>query len=382
VKPLLLMILTAGLVALTACGGSSTETSSMTRGPISESGSAQRAGSSPQDIDHISTYGREAGEPDRREIITLVSRYYAAAAADDGSKACSMIYSLIANSVAEDYGQPPGPPYLRGKTCPIVMSKLFRHVPGQTPATLAATRVTGVRLLPRQGFAQLSSKAMPTGEIFVQRQGKAWKVGALIGRECTNCIAQDATGLVSTVSHVQISHDHLKGDNDDDENGEEVGQHVDSDNDADVRSDRLDKNTGYRDGDDGRISEYGQAIGRDEQAKLTAIADSYFAAASAGDGASVCSLIDPALVKTIPEDYGRPPGPRYMHGKTCAASMSGLFRHFHGHFSGGISVTGVRVMGHVAYVLLGSRTQPASYMTLKRKQKTWRIDGLVATPLP
>jgi hypothetical protein len=49
--------------------------------------------------------------------------------------------------------------------------------------------VTGVRLNGSYGFVQLSSKQIPTGMIFVQREGSTWKVGALIGRPCTGCAA-------------------------------------------------------------------------------------------------------------------------------------------------------------------------------------------------
>jgi hypothetical protein len=171
-------------VGVSACGGTSKNAGSATS-------SAAQTSRTPQDDNHISTYGHAAAEPDKREITALITRYYAAAATDNGAEACSLIYSPIAKSVPEDYGQAPGPPAVRGKTCAVVMSKIFKHTPSQSPADFATTEVTGIRLNPNgnKGFVQLSSKTMPTGEIFVQREGGSWRVGALIGRACADCAA-------------------------------------------------------------------------------------------------------------------------------------------------------------------------------------------------
>ena len=195
------VLLTAVLLSLcvTACAGTSKHTGSTSRAPenASTAGSTARTastaqtGSHPQDDNHISIYGHQATEPDKRAITALVNRYYVAAAADDGAAACSLIYSTLAKSVPEDYGQPPGLPTLRGKTCPVVMSKVFKHVPRQSTADFATTKVTGIRLNGEHGFVQLSSRTIPTGELFVEREGGSgsWKVGALIGKACAKCSA-------------------------------------------------------------------------------------------------------------------------------------------------------------------------------------------------
>ena len=186
-------------IFVAACGGttkaksSAFQPSSTTSTATSATTTASTAQSShpSQDDNHIATYGNAATEPDKREITGLIKRYYAAAGADDGAAACPLIYSPIARSVPEDYGRPPGPLITRGNTCTVVMSKSFKHIPNQSLAVLATTKVTGIRLNPdgNEGFVQLSSKTMPTGEIFVQREGHSWKVGALIGRACADCAA-------------------------------------------------------------------------------------------------------------------------------------------------------------------------------------------------
>jgi hypothetical protein len=193
--PLALLAMTLLGVSSTACGSASKNTAATTTtGGTAASASSARSGRPPQDDNHISTYGYEATEPDKREITALVERYYAAVAADDGAKACSLLYSTIAKSVAEDYGKPPASPVLRGKTCSVVLSKLFKHVPGQSIADLATTRVTGVRLKGNFGFVQLSSRTMPTGRIVVERERNTWKIDQVISRACTDCAAAPAAG--------------------------------------------------------------------------------------------------------------------------------------------------------------------------------------------
>jgi hypothetical protein len=195
----LLMLFAVTLLGFgaSACGSSSRDATPASR-PTSDistgagtvtTASASKTGRPPEDDNHIATYGHEATEPDKREITALVKRYYEAAVADDGARACSLIYSPLAKSIPEDYGQVPGPHAIRHKTCAVVLSKIFKQLSGQTTADLGETRVTGVRLKGSQGFVQLSSKAVPTGRIFVEREHGSWKIGGLIGETCKDCAA-------------------------------------------------------------------------------------------------------------------------------------------------------------------------------------------------
>lgn len=175
------------------CGGSSASTHSVAAlrakrasRTTTSSGSEESSGRSPQNDDYISTYGHEASEPERHQVAQLVSRYYAAALAGRGAAACALVYSSLANSVAEEYGGAVG---LRDSSCSIVLPRLFEHVPALSTADLASTRVTGVRLRGARGFVQLSSRGMLTGEIAIQREGGSWKLVALVGRACKRCAA-------------------------------------------------------------------------------------------------------------------------------------------------------------------------------------------------
>jgi hypothetical protein len=69
-------------------------------------------------------YGHRADAADRDAITNLVRRYFAAAATDNGAKACSLLNSFVAEAVAEDFSDTPS---LRGKTCAVVLSKFFRQ---------------------------------------------------------------------------------------------------------------------------------------------------------------------------------------------------------------------------------------------------------------
>jgi hypothetical protein len=128
------------------------------------------------------TWGRPASGRDARELIALTKRYYAAAAADDGAKACSLTYTLFAEAIPEDYGQPPGPPTLRGSTCRAVLVKLFAQERHQLRDEASSLRVTGVRVQGQQGRALLGSSAMPASALAVRREKDSWKVmGVLAG---------------------------------------------------------------------------------------------------------------------------------------------------------------------------------------------------------
>jgi hypothetical protein len=129
------------------------------------------------DDGEIRSFGRAASGDEVRAIASLVKRYYAAAAASDGAKACRLMRSP--ETIPEDYGQPPGPAYSRGKTCAVVMSKTFAHSHSQLAGRLA---VTGVRVEGNEARALLGSRTLPAGFILLRRERGAWKIYELLGR--------------------------------------------------------------------------------------------------------------------------------------------------------------------------------------------------------
>lgn len=126
----------------------------------------------------IRFYGHEASGAERQAISALVRRYYAAAARQDGSQACRVMHSLTAETVAEDYGQTPA---LRGKTCAVVMSKLFkqRHrelILDSVTLEAIAVRVEGGTALVLLRFA----KASEPDHIKLRREGRTWRTWDLL----------------------------------------------------------------------------------------------------------------------------------------------------------------------------------------------------------
>ena len=125
-------------------------------------------------------YGGPADAVERRLVIGLVKRYYAAAIAGNGGKGCSLIYSLLAEEVPEEYGEPPGPIRLRGSTCSMVMSKLFKQEHKHFAVEASTLKVVAVRLRRSRGLAILSFGATPPRDIAVHREFGRWKIDELL----------------------------------------------------------------------------------------------------------------------------------------------------------------------------------------------------------
>jgi hypothetical protein len=122
------------------------------------------------------TYGKEAGRADKRAITAFVKRYYAAAAAGDGARACSLLYSTLAAGLGEGQDQP-----LPSRTCAAVVSLLFEQQRQRLAADDVATMtVVDVRIEGDDGIATLGFRTMPVGQFRVKRERGAWKVDALL----------------------------------------------------------------------------------------------------------------------------------------------------------------------------------------------------------
>jgi hypothetical protein len=216
-KPLLVLLALALLgVGVTACGGASkgTGSTSQTSSKVAATGNTPAMTSSgatttshgttttshgttttshgkdaadgdndpnSEDDKNILAYGHAANAADMRTIATLVRRYYAAAAADNGTTACSLLFTLLAEVIPEDYGQAPGPPSLRGKTCAVVMTKLFKQQHQLLSTNVAMLKVTGARIGEKRGFALLLlGKTHEQRYIPVHREFGVWKVNSLL----------------------------------------------------------------------------------------------------------------------------------------------------------------------------------------------------------
>lgn len=180
-RPILLSTALLG-ASLAACGcGSSQPHSAVTAHGSSSSAAVTESRTAPEAANPVLGFGHPASAADMRAIAAVVREYYAAAAADDGARLCSLLYSLFAESVADDYGHEPGPPALRGDSCRVVLTKLFRQRHRQQVAELAALRVTGARIQYHKGLALLSfGSAGPPSYIAVKRERTVWKIDVLV----------------------------------------------------------------------------------------------------------------------------------------------------------------------------------------------------------
>jgi hypothetical protein len=159
--------------------GSASRASSNSAAPETNDAEEDRSHADADD-DGVLLFGQAAGAADTRAVTALVKRYYAAAAASDGATGCSLLYSTIAGTVVENYGQPPGPPALRGGSCAVVMSKLFKQHRRQLAAEVATMQVTGVRVKGDQGLALLNFGSPPERHMLVRRERGAWKIGVFL----------------------------------------------------------------------------------------------------------------------------------------------------------------------------------------------------------
>jgi hypothetical protein len=135
--------------------------------------------------------------------------------------------------------------------------------------------------------------------------------------------------------------------------------------------------------DDNEVLYYGRAANARETRTATAFVKRYFAAAVAADGARVCSMFLPQLVKGITLDRNEP---AYMRGKNCTEIMTKLFEHRHRLYvteAAGLKIAGVRVTASTAFVLLSfNGIRERRYMGVERAGGTWKLEALTDSEYP
>jgi len=141
----------------------------------------------------------------------------------------------------------------------------------------------------------------------------------------------------------------------------------------------------YFDSDDRSLRDFGRVAPPADRRAITRLVKRYFAAAAAHDGAAACAMILPALAKTAPETLGRPPGPSYARGTTCAAVISRIFIHYHRQLAAHLptlEVSDVRVRGDSCVVVMAFKSLPGREIRLVRERRVWRMAAWLDTELP
>ena len=126
-------------------------------------------------------WGKAASSADSLRVRALVERYYRLAAAGDGAGACALILSLYSEEIPEIYGAQPDEPALRGNSCAVVMSKLFKREHRRLIDDLATLKVTRVRVKGLRGLALLSFRHSRERDIPVHRaEDGSWRISWLL----------------------------------------------------------------------------------------------------------------------------------------------------------------------------------------------------------
>jgi hypothetical protein len=188
-RPLPTFVAAALVMGLAACEASSERTAPTTRPSVASTGAASsdfstyhndrdNDGDHNDDDENVLGFGHAADPADRLASVALVERYFAAAAAANGAQACRLLAPFVAESVPEDDGHSPG---LRGRTCPVVMSKLFelhRRLLVEKKTTL---KVVGVRVEGDKALAILEFPTIPEVRQIAERRVKGtWRVLELL----------------------------------------------------------------------------------------------------------------------------------------------------------------------------------------------------------
>lgn len=188
-----------GCLALSACGGAAKEPSSGSTAAQASTtpGAANTAAKAAQasryskldrdnDNDNASDsyydeddnvvldYGQNASAADLRAIASVVTRYYRAAAAADGARACSLTNPVMVEAIARERAAAASDAH---STCAAAQTALFRLRRRQIQADQRRLRVSGARVEGARAWALLRFGAQhPPGRILVRRVGSNWTV--------------------------------------------------------------------------------------------------------------------------------------------------------------------------------------------------------------
>jgi hypothetical protein len=217
-----------------------------------------------------------------------------------------------------------------------------------------------------------------------------WSLSVLVVALLALCVnacgsAQKNASLATRTSTTPLLNG-LKGDEDDDDTGQTIRSGTTLDKDSDSDNDNVEEKgaTGFYDGDDSSVIDFGQPASPADRQVVTALVRRYYAAAVAENGSGMCELLYKYLAEVVlPEDYGTHEGPTFAHGlTTCRAILTASSKHLHSTYLAGVKVVQVRVKGDEAMIILGSPVAPASYTSAKLEDGVWKLDHTFSTSLP
>jgi hypothetical protein len=131
------------------------------------------------DDNKVLYYGKAPDPAEHQQLVTLLTGYFAAAAAEDGAKACTLLIPFMAESVVEKLRQGPG---LSGNTCAAAMTKIFAQHHPELIAKSATLKFYSVRVGTKRALIVLSFSGLPEVRtmLALRDSGGNWKVLTLL----------------------------------------------------------------------------------------------------------------------------------------------------------------------------------------------------------
>lgn len=189
-------VLAAAMLAALGCGEAGVKESSSPGAPTEKvSAQALQAarreqdgdrdndtlGLGPLDNDHdaIPTYGPPATQSERRPILALFERYFAAAATGDVSTVCSLLYPVAIERLMEEHSHGVGPASLKGRSCRQIAAKILSQEHSELVAKRASLKVPLVELHAKRAWVVLDFGRGQQNLVLLHHEGGTWWLTAL-----------------------------------------------------------------------------------------------------------------------------------------------------------------------------------------------------------
>lgn len=134
--------------------------------------------------------------------------------------------------------------------------------------------------------------------------------------------------------------------------------------------------------DDRQLFEFGHVAGPEDGRAINSLIEGYYAAAVHEDGRTACHLLAPFVAESVVGEYGYT---KDLHGRTCAAVMSKLFKREHNLLIGKdatLRVLRIGVEGDRSLIALDfASIHEARQTTARRVDGRWTLlrllDGII-----
>lgn len=150
--------------------------------------------------------------------------------------------------------------------------------------------------------------------------------------------------------------------------------------DVDAKEDRA-----GQDADDVEVLGFGRAAAPADQRAVMMVVKRYYAAAAKQKGVRACALMYTPLAESVPEDYGRPPGPPALRGGTCGVVLSKLFAQRRAELrriARDLRVTHVRTEGNSGLAVFDLGHGLVRHVAVHRERGVWKVDELTNASMP